>query len=61
MSVSAPPNVKEGQKLRFKGMGEEGQGGAAAGDLYVAIRIGNLPGRKAKTVIEAIRSAIKPG
>ncbi len=61
LSVTIPPNVKEGQKLRLKGMGEPGQGGAPAGDLYVTIRVRNLLGQKAKNVIDAIRSAIKPG
>lgn len=55
LSVTIPPNVKEGQKLRLKGMGEPGQGGAAAGDLYVAVRIRNPLVQKVKDIIGGIR------
>ena len=61
LSVTIPPNVKEGQKMRLKGMGKQGQGGASAGDLYVAIHIRNLLGQKTKDLISAIRSTIKSG
>ena len=59
LSVTIPPNVKEGQKLRLKGMGEPGQGGAPAGDLYVSLRIRTALWQKAKDIITAVRSLIK--
>ncbi len=39
--VTIPPNIRPGQKIRLKEMGEEGKGGAKAGDLYVLVRIRN--------------------
>ena len=37
--VKIPPGIKDGQKIRLSGLGENGKGGAAAGDLYLKIRI----------------------
>lgn len=37
--VTVPPGIREGQKLRLKGMGQPGKGGAESGDLYLKIRI----------------------
>ncbi|MBW1961830.1 MAG: J domain-containing protein [Deltaproteobacteria bacterium] len=37
--VQIPPGIKDGQKIRLAGMGEEGSGGAAAGDLYLKVTI----------------------
>ena len=39
--VTIPLNIRAGQKIRLKGMGEEGKGGAKPGDLYVLVRIRN--------------------
>ncbi|HET6497819.1 MAG TPA: molecular chaperone DnaJ [Coriobacteriia bacterium] len=39
VTVNVPPGVTDGGKLRFKGKGEPGQGGAPAGDLYVVTHI----------------------
>jgi molecular chaperone DnaJ len=38
--VNIPPGVKDGTRIRLKGKGEAGYGGAPAGDLYVVTRIG---------------------
>ncbi|MRS12040.1 MAG: molecular chaperone DnaJ [Actinobacteria bacterium] len=35
LTVNIPPGVTDGGKLRFAGKGEQGSGGAPAGDLYV--------------------------
>jgi DnaJ-class molecular chaperone len=40
LMVTIPPGVRDGQKMRLRGMGYEGKGGAEAGDLYLKIRIG---------------------
>jgi DnaJ-class molecular chaperone len=37
--VSVPPGMKEGQKIRLKGMGELGKEGGQPGDLYLKVRI----------------------
>ncbi len=37
--VSIPRNVKTGQKIRLKGMGGPGKGGAEAGDLYLQVQV----------------------
>lgn len=39
ISVTIPPGIKAGQKLRFKNMGEEGFNGGPNGDVYVEIDI----------------------
>ena len=39
--VNIPPNIKTDQKIRLKGMGGEGKGGAEPGDLFVLVRIRN--------------------
>src|SRR5215467_1507338 len=38
-TVRIPPGVKDGTKIKLKGKGEAGWGGAPAGDLYVVTRI----------------------
>jgi len=37
--ITVPPGVKEGQKIRLKGMGEPGQDGGEDGDLYLKVKI----------------------
>jgi DnaJ-class molecular chaperone len=37
--VKIPPGVKEGQKVRLAGMGEEGKGGGAPGNLFLKVHI----------------------
>ncbi|MBN2124865.1 MAG: DnaJ domain-containing protein [Deltaproteobacteria bacterium] len=37
--VSIPRGIREGQKIRLRGMGDEGKGGGESGDLYVTVRI----------------------
>jgi len=37
--VKIPPNIREGQKIRLPGMGEEGENGGGPGDLYLNIKI----------------------
>jgi DnaJ-class molecular chaperone len=35
--ITVPPGIREGQKIRLKGMGEEGKNGGEPGDLYLRI------------------------
>jgi DnaJ-class molecular chaperone len=37
--VSVPSGMKEGQKIRLRGMGQEGEYGGEAGDLYLRVKI----------------------
>jgi DnaJ-class molecular chaperone len=37
--IKIPPGVREGQKIRLKGMGAEGKEGGEPGDLYLKVRI----------------------
>ena len=39
ISVTIPPGIKPGQKLRFKGLGGEGFNGGPKGDVYVEIDV----------------------
>ena len=40
VKVRIPPGVEDGQRIRVKGRGAPGRGSAAAGDLYVVVRVG---------------------
>jgi DnaJ-class molecular chaperone len=67
LSLTIPPGVQEGQRLRLAGQGEPGRQGGPAGDLYVRIEIEPHPvfrreGRDLEltlpiTVAEALRGA----
>jgi curved DNA-binding protein len=37
--VQTPPGIKHGQKLRFKGQGGKGQGGAPSGDMFIEVSV----------------------
>ena len=39
----SPPGVTDGQRIRLAGQGGQGTGGAAAGDLYLVVRIAPHP------------------
>ena len=39
LRVKIPPGTRDGQRLRLKGQGQPGGGGAPAGDAYVEIRL----------------------
>jgi molecular chaperone DnaJ len=43
INVKVPAGIDEGQRLKLRGEGEGGTGGAAAGDLYVQIHIQQHP------------------
>lgn len=37
--VKVPPGIRDGQKIRLKGLGEEGKYGGESGDLYLKVKI----------------------
>ena len=39
LSVKIPPGIKSGQKLRFKGQGEDGLNGGQKGDMFIEIDV----------------------
>ena len=39
LMITIPPGIKEGQKIRLKGMGKEGKDGGEPGDLYLNVKI----------------------
>jgi DnaJ-class molecular chaperone len=39
LRVKIPPGVKDGQRIRLRGMGASGKGGAEPGDLYLEVRV----------------------
>lgn len=41
--VKIPPGVREGQRIRLSGQGEQGAGGAQSGDLYLRVRLASHP------------------
>jgi DnaJ-class molecular chaperone len=54
--VMLPQGLREGQRIRLAGMGEEGKGGAKPGDLYLAVRIKKSLMQKLKDWIHSTRS-----
>ncbi|MFC1859515.1 DnaJ domain-containing protein [Thermodesulfobacteriota bacterium] len=53
--VNIPPGVKDGQKIRLAGAGEDGKGGARSGDLYLQVRIKRTLMQKIKGFVEDLR------
>jgi curved DNA-binding protein len=43
VDVDIPPGVTDGQRIRLRGQGGQGSEGAAAGDLYLIVRIAPHP------------------
>ena len=43
LDVTIPPGVVDGQRIRLRGQGGQGSGSAAAGDLYLVVRIADHP------------------
>ena len=50
--ITVPPGMKEGQKIRLKGMGAPGRDGGESGDLYLKVRI-------KKSLLERVRELVK--
>ncbi len=53
--VKIPPGIREGQRIRLAGMGENGKGGGKPGDLYLKVYIKKPLLRKMKDFISHLR------
>ncbi len=53
--VKIPPGVREGQRIRLSGMGEDGKGGGTSGDLYLKVQIKRPLIQKIKKSISDLR------
>ena len=52
LMVTLPPAMKEGQKIRLKGMGKEGKDGGEPGDLYLHVKI-------RKSLLQRLREVLR--
>lgn len=52
--MTVPPGIREGQRIRLKGMGGMGKGGENSGDLYVEVRLRNPLLQKMKDAVKGI-------
>jgi DnaJ-class molecular chaperone len=57
--VMIPPGVREGQRVRLAGMGDEGRGGGKHGDLYLKVRMRKPLLQKLKHFFTGLRSYYK--
>jgi len=39
LMIKIPPGIREGQKIKLKGMGKEGRHGGESGDLYLKVQV----------------------
>ncbi len=53
--VKIPPGVRDGQRIRLAGMGEDGKGGGRPGDLYLKVKIHKPLIQKIKETISNLR------
>jgi len=53
--VKIPSGVREGQRIRLAGMGEDGKGGGTSGDLYLKVQIKRPLIQKIKKSISDLR------
>jgi DnaJ-class molecular chaperone len=54
--VMLPQGLRESQRIRLAGMGEEGKGGAKPGDLYLEVKIRKPLVQRLKDLIHSSRS-----
>jgi DnaJ-class molecular chaperone len=56
--VTVPMGLREGQKIRLKGMGEEGKHGGEPGDLYLKVRFKKSLIQRGREVFKSLQSAL---
>jgi DnaJ-class molecular chaperone len=52
LMITIPPGIKEGQKIRLRGMGKEGKDSGEPGDLYLNVKI-------KKPLLRSVRDLLK--
>jgi DnaJ-class molecular chaperone len=52
--VTVPRGIRNGQKIRLRGMGDEGKGGGEPGDLYVTVRVRKHLLKRIRDLLKAI-------
>ncbi|MCX5909293.1 MAG: J domain-containing protein, partial [Deltaproteobacteria bacterium] len=50
--VTIPAGIREGQKIRLRGMGDDGKNGGEPGDLYLQVNI-------RKSILQRVRGLLK--
>ena len=62
-TVKIPAGVKDGTRIKLKGKGEAGYGGAAAGDLYVVTRVepSKIYERRGDDLVVTVAGAVPDG
>jgi len=54
LMIKIPAGIKEGQRIRLKGMGKDGSNGGESGDLYLKVKIHTSFLQKIKEFLQAI-------
>jgi curved DNA-binding protein len=49
--IKIPAGIREGQKIRLRGMGKKGLHGGETGDLYLNVKIGNSFGERMRKIL----------
>jgi DnaJ-class molecular chaperone len=57
--VKLPPGIREGQRIRLRGMGADGIAGGEPGDLYLKIRFKKTLGQKVRDLLKRIQLKAK--
>ncbi len=55
LKVKVPLGIKEGQRIRLKGLGAEGKGGGEAGDLFLEVRVKEHLLRRLKGLLQRVK------
>ncbi|MBN2034470.1 MAG: DnaJ domain-containing protein [Deltaproteobacteria bacterium] len=56
--INVPPRLREGQRIRLAGMGEEGRGGGNPGDLYLRVKIRKPLRERLKSYFTSLKNQI---
>ena len=56
--ITIPPGLRDGQRIRLRGIGEQGKGGGESGDLYITVRVRKTLLLKIKAVLRALLSRL---
>jgi DnaJ-class molecular chaperone len=56
--VAIPPALREGQRIRLRGMGRQGRAGGRSGDLYLKVHVRNALAQALRDLAKKVRSHI---